>query len=403
MKKSFLLAGGFALALFFAACGDDSSSGNNVDQETDESSSSVEDSTDVSSSSAEYKDPTWPEGARAATLDDLKKYYLVKIKGETFHLGTGSKNGMFSLWSINESSNNTHIAMALVMTDFKNGIINLSSKTVLQALALDEKLPGDKVLKDIVKSADTTEISFIVEKDVLKYRVGKEKFVEAKVEQLEADETLITDASKLDKNRLVCEVAGNDTVQVYSFYKGRYMLERVVGKDTVSWNAGYMDTYRGFTSFVMKFASEIGDWGLITWRISSKMDAFKDLSKGANISSCTRSDFKYSVAEKTLLMGDWKALSKNADVSWKLNLNESMRYVLKADNGGLEQKEGYWDVYGDVLLLKVETMLDAQKRSCASAIKGNVTGVSEKGFTYNHSDKCSPAMPKTWEVPVYEE
>ena len=73
MKKSFLLAGGFALALFFAACGDDSSSGNSVDQETDESSSSVEDSTDVSSSSAEYKDPTWPEGARAATLDDLKK------------------------------------------------------------------------------------------------------------------------------------------------------------------------------------------------------------------------------------------------------------------------------------------------------------------------------------------
>ena len=80
MKKSFWLAGSFSLALMFAACGDDSSSNGSVDQETDESSSSVEDSTDGSSSSAEYKDPTWPEGARAATLDDLKKYYILKIK-----------------------------------------------------------------------------------------------------------------------------------------------------------------------------------------------------------------------------------------------------------------------------------------------------------------------------------
>ena len=79
MKKSFFLAGGFALALFFGACGDDSSSNSNsVDQETDVSSSSVGDSTDVSSSSAEYKDPSWPDGARAATLDDMKKYLVLK-------------------------------------------------------------------------------------------------------------------------------------------------------------------------------------------------------------------------------------------------------------------------------------------------------------------------------------
>ncbi len=399
MKKSFWLAGSFSLALMFAACGDDSSSNGSVDQETDESSSSVEDSTDGSSSSAEYKDPTWPEGARAATLDDLKKYYILKIKGETFHLGTGIKEGMFSLWSIDESNNNTHVGMALVMTDFKNGIINLSSKTVLQALALDEKLSGDKVLKNIAKSADTTQISFIVENDVLKYRVGKDKFVNAEVEQLMADETLVTDAANLDKKRLVCKVSGNDTVQVYSFYRGRYMLERVVGKDTVSWNAGYVDTYRGYTSFVMKFASKVGDWGLTTWRITSKMDAFKDLSKGENVSSCTKSDFKYPVAEKDPLKGEWTATS---DVSWTLNLPESMQYTLKADNGRSEQKTGAWDVYGDVLLLKVEKMLNSSERSCPSAIKGNVTDVSEKGFTYNHSDKCSPALPKAWKVPVYE-
>ena len=99
MKKSFLLAGGFSLALFFAACGDDSSSNGTVDQETDVSSSSVGDSTDESSSSKEQKDPSIPEGARAATLEDLNKHQIIEIKGEKFLLATGSKVGIFGLWT----------------------------------------------------------------------------------------------------------------------------------------------------------------------------------------------------------------------------------------------------------------------------------------------------------------
>ena len=395
MKKSFFLAGGFALALFFAACGDDSSSNGSVDQETDGSSSSVEDSTDVSSSSVEQKDPTWPEGARAATLSDLKKYYILKVKGETFHLGTGIKEGMFSLWGIDETDGNPHLALLLIASDFKDGVIKMGSSNTMDPLVLDEKLATNKILKDINKSTKDMEISFIVKDEKLMYRIDKGDFAEAEVEQLKADQSLVTDASNFDKKRLACTVSGNDTTQVYSFYKGRYIMERVVGKDTVSWNAGYVDTYRGYTFFVSKFATG-PDLAMMTRQVTASMDSIRGNSK------CSKSDFKYTDVDAAKLKGDWATLDKSTNTDWDFNLKASMDYSLMAAAGMNENKTGTWDVYGDVLLLKVEKLLNAAERKCANSIKGNVTEVSEKGFTYNHSDKCSPALPKTWEVPVFE-
>lgn len=395
MKKSFFLAGGFALALFFAACGDDSSSNGSVDQETDGSSSSVEDSTDVSSSSVEQKDPTWPEGARAATLSDLKKYYILKVKGETFHLGTGIKEGMFSLWGIDETDGNPHLALLLIASDFKDGVIKMGSSNTMDPLVLDEKLATNKILKDINKSSKDMEISFIVKDEKLMYRIDKGDFAEAEVEQLKADQSLVTDASNFDKKRLACTVSGNDTTQVYSFYKGRYIMERVVGKDTVSWNAGYVDTYRGYTFFVSKFATG-PDLAMMTRQVTASMDSIRGNSK------CSKSDFKYTDVDAAKLKGDWATLDKSTNTDWELNLMAANQYSLVANAGMNENKTGTWDVYGDVLLLKVEKLLNAAERKCANSIKGNVTEVSEKGFTYNHSDKCSPALPKTWEVPVFE-
>ena len=395
MKKSFFLAGGFALALFFAACGDDSSSNGSVDQETDGSSSSVEDSTDVSSSSVEQKDPTWPEGARAATLSDLKKYYILKVKGETFHLGTGIKEGMFSLWGIDETDGNPHLALLLIASDFKDGVIKMGSSNTMDPLVLDEKLATNKILKDINKSTKDMEISFIVKDEKLMYRIDKGDFAEAEVEQLKADQSLVTDASNFDKKRLACTVSGNDTTQVYSFYKGRYIMERVVGKDTVSWNAGYVDTYRGYTFFVSKFATG-PDLAMMTRQVTASMDSIRGNSK------CSKSDFKYTDVDAAKLKGDWATLDKSTNTDWELNLMAANQYSLVANAGMNENKSGTWDVYGDVLLLKVEKLLNAAERKCANSIKGNVTEVSEKGFTYNHSDKCSPALPKTWEVPVFE-
>ena len=401
MKKSFLLAGCFALTLFFTACGDDSSSGNNVDQETDESSSSVSDSTDVSSSSAEYKDPSWPEGARAATLDDMKKYLVLKVKGEEFHLGTGAKAGLFSLWAIDKVDGNTHLALLLVKTDFENGIVTMDASNTIAPLQLDKSLASNKVLEEVEKSTKPVKLSFIMDGETLKYREGdKGDFVKAEEEQLKADRALTTDAGKFDKKRLVCKASGNDTTRVYSFYKGRYIMERVKGKDTVSWNAGYVDTYRGYTFFWADFSSR-QDMLVATYQITAAMDTIRGNSV------CTSSDFKYDAVDAESLKGEWAAFDSKANMEWSFDLDAKGSYALKAAEGASEDKEGKWDVYGNVLLLSVENMLDYKKRcpaptDCANSIKGVVSDVSEDGFTYNHSEKGTPTVPKKWEVPLFE-
>lgn len=400
MKKSFFLAGCFAIALFFAACGDDSSSGNNVDQEMDESSSSVGDSTEVSSS-AVYVDPSWPEGARAATLDDMNKYLVLKIKGEEFHLETGAKAGLFSLWAIDKVDNNTHLAVLLTKTDFKNGIVTMDSTNSIVPLQLDASLASNKVLENAENSTKPIKISFIMDGETLKYREGdKGDFVKAEEEQFKADRALTTDAGKLDKKRLVCKTSGKDTTLVYSFYKGRYVLERVVGKDTVSWNAGYVDTYRGYTFLWAHFSSK-QDMLTATYQITSTLDTIRGNSV------CTPSDFKYDVVDAASLAGEWAAFDSKANMEWSLELDAQGTYSLKAAEGASENKEGNWDVYGNNLFLSVKTMLDYQKRcpvptDCANSIKGVVSGISEDGFTYNHSEKGTPTVPKKWEVPLFE-
>jgi len=390
MKTSFLLAGGFALALFFAACGDDSSSGNNVDQETDESSSSVEDSTDVSSSSAEYKDPTWPEGARAATLEDLDRHQIISIKGESFLLATGAKAGMFGLWTLDSKETLTGQHLLLVLSDFKNGIMTMNGKTALNPFLFDSTKAGDKILSSIVKKdSKGMELSFVVVDKKLMYRVDDGDFAEVTPKTLNLGMALVTDADKLEKKRLVCKASGNDTAQVFSFFNGRYIMERVVGKDTISWNAGLMDIYGGWTFFVSKFATGT-DLAMMSRQITTS-DSIR------NVSKCDKSDFKYDDVDATDLQGVWAAYENNMD--WEMNLMPAMDYTVLADAGASENRSGAWDVYGNVLLLKVEKMLNAGERKCANAIKGSVTSVSEKGFTFNHSDKCTPALPKTWEVP----
>ena len=400
MKKFFLTFCGFAAALMLVACGDDSGS-NSVDRESNKSSSSV-DSTDGSSSSA-YVDPTWPEGARAATLEDLGKYYLVKIKGETFHLSTGIKEGMFSLWAIDTKDNVTSNAILLIKTDFKNGIVKMNSATTRTPFNLNEYLASQKILKNIMESGNVVELSFIVLGDKLMYRVDKEKFEDAEVETVTSAKALVNSAKDLDKKRISCKAG--DTTQVLTFYSGRFVHEKVAGKDTVSWSAGYVDTYRGSTFLWPEFQSS-SYINLNVWNISSDLKSFEGFSTSIqSFTDCSPSDFKYTAVDKSALVGDWAAFDDKANLDWSLALKASMDYSLKA--GHSEDKAGTWDVYGDVLLLKVSTMLDSQKRcannGCKLSIKGPVTGVSEDGFTYNHSEKGTPVMPTKWGLPEYDE
>ena len=405
MKKFFFAAFGFAVALGLSACGDDSSNGTSVDRDENSSSSVAKDSTEESSSSAEYKDPSWPEGARAATLEDLGKYYLVKIKDNTFHLSTGIKEGMFSLWAIDTKDKNTSIGILLIKTDFKNGIVKMDSNTTNNPFVFNESLASQKVLNGIKTSGKVTELSFIVVDDKLKYRVDKEKFVDAEVEKVTSETALVNSAKDLDKKRISCKAG--DTTLVLSFYTGRYTQEKVVGKNTVFWSAGYADTYRGSTFFWPMFISK-GGAPLDIWKIGSDLKSLAGFTTSTQgFAGCTPSDFKYTAVDRTALVGDWAAFDEKEKLDWNFTLEASMDYSLMAASGRNEQKAGVWDVYGDVLLLKVSNMLDSKKRcennGCNLAIKGQVSDISEKGFTYNHSEDGSPLMPKKWGLPVYDE
>ena len=94
-------------------------------------------------------------------------------------------------------------------------------------------------------------------------------------------------------------------------------------------------------------------------------------------------------------MGVW--VGKEDGEDWIFDLLESREWSMKADDGAKEKKGGKnWAIYGNQLLLDVEY---SSSKNAALGIKGPLSKVSEKGFTYNHSDKGTPAVPKTWEQP----
>ena len=402
MKKSFLLAGGFSLALFFAACGDDSSSNGTVDQETDVSSSSVGDSTDESSSSKEQKDPSIPEGARAATLEDLNKHQIIEIKGEKFLLATGSKVGIFGLWTMASDSSIANQNLLVIRSDFSKGKLKINANTAFMPFgssAASKK--GTEILNGLIGSKDSElEISFIVEEKILKYGMGDLDYQKVKATSLDPGKQYVTDASKLADKQLVCQVH-DDTTMVYSFYKGgRYIAEKVVKGDTISWNAGYMDVFRDMTFMLSDFGGPMnvqtmGGFGYKAYYyFYSVLSKMTDINKTTDV-PCVASELKYTPVKESDIVGNWSSF-EDGEIYWKLNLGSSNKYTMTADDGAKENKSGAWAVYGNQLLLDVTT---CATQNCALGIKGPLSKVSEKGFTYNHSDKGTPAVPKTWELP----
>ena len=400
MKKSFVLVGGFALASLFAACGGDSGS-NSVDQETDVSSSSVDESKDESSSSAGKVDPSLPEGAREATLDDLNKHQIIKIDGQKFLLATGSKVGMFGLWTLDSDETIINQNLLLVRTEFEKGKVSIGNKTSLMPFNSPvADAEGNKVLKNLIDSKNkAVELSFIVVGDTLKYRVGSADYANVQKKTLDRGRGYVVDGKNLFDKRLVCKGSG-DTTFVYSFYTGRYIMETVVKSDTVSWNAGYMDVFRDMTFMVSDFSSPEGvvasdGFGYrFNQYIADDLSKIVDLNK-TNENSCKSSDLKYTKVEEDSIKGKWSSY-EDGKVYWKLDLADSRKYTLLADDGQKENKKGTWAVYGDQLLLDVTGCVGGD---CAQGIKGTVSKLTKDGFNYNHSEKGSPAMPKKWEVP----
>lgn len=391
MKKAFLWTGCLVASLALVACGDSSNnSESNIDFDEDLSSSEGYSSSEGESSSS--VDLGLPDGARAATLEDLGKNYVIEVNKATLHMATGIKQGLFSFWVVgNAGAQDT--GKALVVSDFENGFIKVGkdNMAVSSIPVKNEKF----ILNQLQGGNLEFELQFAVQDEELIYAVDGGKFQTAEVEKLAVDKSVVTNAENLEGKQIACKEG--DTTTVYSFLMGRYFMDRVVGSDTVSWNAGYADAHRGTVLMKMQFRSgaEYPMWSKI---ISS------DLSS-VNGVACESSDFTVPKAiDSKSLEGEWTTF--DSEINWTLNLKNTKDYELLGNKGAKEQKTGIWDVYGDVLLLSINTMLDANERcknGCSAAVKGNVKDLKKgSGFTYNHSDVSDPMIPTKWEVPEYE-
>lgn len=388
MKYSFLWVGCLAASLSLIACGSDSDSGteSNIDFDEELSSSSEESSSSVESSAEE----TLANGMIPAKLEDLPRYLVLDLNGEDVYMASGMKAGMFSFWSLNKDQQS--VGRVLALSDFAKGVISTdaSNSVLVSTDALAEK----SVLHTMAEKKMS--IQFAMKEDTLFYAVdGSEKYNAAKVESYPVDESVVTNAEKLDGKRLAC--TSKDTTTVYSFYKGRYTMERVVGKDTVSWNAGYADIHRGKLLMKMEFRTGT-DYPWWTKTVKSDMKAMDDVP-------CSVKDFKYSAVEAESVVGAWSAMDKEASINWTFDLKDSKSYELSAAAKSKEQKIGSWDVYGDVLLLGISSLMNGETRDAVQAIKGNLVDVKEDGFTFNHSytpDADYPKMPKAWTPTKFE-
>lgn len=372
----------FAMSLVLAACGSDDNSSN---VERDEgSSSSVEESSSSVEESSSSAAPELPKGLRAATLDDLEKNMTLGEKfGTQIYLAAGAKQGVFSIWI-------PDTAWIAVRSNFENGIIEFGPKNG-SYMGIDSKASDS--MKEFFEA--TGKLQFVVKDEKkLQVSINDGDYIDVEKANVQISSNWISDGTQLQGVKLSCK--NGDTKQDYSFYKGRYIVEETV-KDKSSWSAGYYDIERSHLLMLPVFFNE-AVFSMVSAQVSSDFDINMDTGESYK---CEKSTFKFKDVDQEALAGEWIAPEKGLD--WTLTLKKSGDYSVVAKKGANteELKSGIWDVYGDVLLLKNSSCLHPSE--CASAVRGSIEGFdSKKGFTFNHDDSDTPAVPTTWTVPQYE-
>jgi hypothetical protein len=372
----------FAMSLMLAACGSDDNSSN---VERDEgSSSSVEESSSSVEESSSSAAPELPKGLRAATLDDLEKNMTLGEKfGTQIYLAAGAKQGEFSIWI-------PDTAWIAVRSNFENGIIEFGPKNG-SYMGIDSKASDS--MKEFFEA--TGKLQFVVKDEKkLQVSINDGDYIDVEKANVQISSNWISDGTQLQGVKLSCK--NGDTKQDYSFYKGRYIVEETV-KDKSSWSAGYYDIERSHLLMLPVFFNE-AVFSMVSAQVSSDFDINMDTGESYK---CEKSTFKFKDVDQEALAGEWIAPEKGLD--WTLTLKKSGDYSVVAKKGANteELKSGIWDVYGDVLLLKNSSCLHPSE--CASAVRGSIEGFdSKKGFTFNHDDSDTPAVPTTWTVPQYE-
>lgn len=395
MKRSFILAGCLAFSMSLLACGGDSgTSSDNVDREKKQVSSS---STTSSSSSEKIEessssvDSNLPKGTRPAKLDDFGKNYLLEGLFKTkVYLATGAQQGVISIWLPDS-------AWIAVRSNLKDGVLELDPEYGYYE-AIEGKGNIDSV-KALIENKTTFTFVYDEEESQLQYSRDGKNFFNLEPANVKLPSGDISKASDLDKNRFSCKKG--DTTHVFSFYKKNFTWVKTVESDTASWLAGVYDIQRGKLLLLPEY---------YVLAVSPLMSASVSTGKETILFStqvkysCTAKEFSYSSIAKEDLIYGWD--SEEDGYSWSMDLEENGSFELNGQGKDFKKVEqGFWDIYEDVLVLKVKKCSDGS--ACASGIMGKVSEFKrDKGFTYVHTDinkiDGKVDMPTKWTPANYE-
>lgn len=374
--------------------GSSSDSKNSSDSKSSSDSKNSSDSKPSSSSSVKGDQPASsssekvevPEGARAATLEDLEKNMsLGEMFGTTVYMATGTKQGLFSLWI-------PDTAWIAVASDFSDGVLNVN-KNVAAFTGVSGSTTADsmKALLD-----DGLKINFVVDDEVLQFSMdGGKTYKNVGSATVKLSDKRLSKGEDLKNVKLSCK--NGDKKEEYSFYEGRYHVEVKSGDKVESWSAGYYDIQRSHLMMLPKF---------FDGQVNS-MTTFWVEPETYNLSfyntklDCDKSALKYTAVTAKDLVNEWEATE--GDYEWTFELKSSKEFDMSAVKGGslVQSKRGLWDVYGDMLFLHATACRDT--KTCTQVVKGYVGELDPKvGFEIDHNDKAEPLMPTVWTLPQYE-
>ena len=405
MNRSFLLAGCIAASLSLFACGDDSSSSptNNVDRDSIESSNSNDEdkssSSIESSSSEEESSSSAGPTIRAATLDDLEKNMVIKgMFKKDINFSTGSKNGVFSFWLPSESY---EAGWVVVHSDFEKGVIDFSKSESSYATTKS----GSDVESLVALAGSKDKVAFVVEEDgedSKLFCVYNGDTLNVETEKVKVKPNTLTSGDSLAGKRLIC--TSGDTTSTFSFYEGTYMLSQAIGdSESVSedWNVGFYDIQRNrllmMTKFMKKSARSL-------WTLEVSDDYTISTVSGVK-TECKAEGFKPAKVDEAKLAAEWDATDED-DIAWTMNLKDDGKFKILANEGFLENREGEWALFGDVLVLRVSGCMDS---GCLSVVGTISDFKADKGFKYEHTEsypddgKDHPTeLPSKWSAAQYE-
>lgn len=387
LKKFSSIAIAFTV-MMFAACSSDSSS--NPNRESDSSSSE-----ELSSSSSEENEEA--EAIRAL-VEEMPNMLLTEKGDANIWLIAGA-NGLYSLWAIDKNSTSTSYATVATMGDITSGKLKFSKQADGFVYAKD--FSQGKAFAEWLEEGISLEFS--VEDENLMVSIDGADPVAVQKATRKVTAGYLSKADSLVGKSL--EWTEGDSSSVYRFYKnGEYIRLTTDGKND-GFEAGYYDVHR--QTLLMLPMEHVGTVSSLTSYSAKIGDGSYELEGLTSTKTYEVSSLKVSYPDVELLNANGWESESNDTLLWTMDLLENNRYVLEAKTGVSDntlkvRRKGDWSVFGDYLVMTVDTCQAVTAVECPTEY-GQITTLSESKLKFdNVIEKLEYAAPKEW-TPVIEE